>query len=63
MIFNRKQDIGKYTVAFSIKEGEYAETYRVKDYNGKNYFLKLIPLEGVWWYLRMEYFRGASMVP
>lgn len=42
MIFNRKQDIGKYTVAFSIKEGEYAETYRVKDYNGKNYFLKLI---------------------
>ena len=42
MIFNRKQDIGKYTVAFSIKEGEYAETYRVKDYNGKNYF-SLIP--------------------
>lgn len=41
MIFARKQQIGKYAVSFPIKEGRYAETYRVKDENGKNCFLKL----------------------
>lgn len=40
----KKQSIGAYTVTFPIKEGEYAETYRVKDASGKNYFLKLIDL-------------------
>ncbi|MCR5549848.1 MAG: AAA family ATPase [Bacteroidales bacterium] len=33
--------IAKYTVAFPIKDSTYAETYRVKDASGKNYFLKL----------------------
>lgn len=40
----KQQQIGNYTVAFPIKEGDYAETYRVKDSAGKNYFLKLIDL-------------------
>ncbi len=40
----KQQQIGQYTVAFPIKEGDYAETYRVKDGSGKNYFLKLIDL-------------------
>lgn len=40
----KKQQIGRYMVAFPIKEGDYAETYRVKDADGKNYFLKLIDL-------------------
>ena len=34
--------IGPYKVAFPIKTGKYAETYRVKDASGKNFFLKLI---------------------
>lgn len=38
----RKQPIGNYTVTFQVKEGDYAETYRVKDSAGKNRFLKLI---------------------
>lgn len=38
----KKQYIDSYLVTFPIKEGAYAETYRVKDSNGKNYFLKLI---------------------
>ena len=33
--------INSYSVAFPIKEGSYANTYRVKDCSGKNYFLKL----------------------
>lgn len=41
---SKKQSIGNYVVAFPIKEGDYAETYRVKDAEGKNYFLKLIDL-------------------
>lgn len=41
MIFTRKQQIGKYVVSFPIKEGRYAETYRVKDEKRKNFFLKL----------------------
>lgn len=38
----KKQQIGDYTIAFPVKEGDYAETYRVKDVGGKNRFLKLI---------------------
>lgn len=41
---SKKQTFSNYTVAFPIKEGGYAETYRVKDSAGKNYFLKLIDL-------------------
>ena len=38
---SKQQPIGPYTVAFPIKDSIYAETYRVKDASGKNYFLKL----------------------
>ena len=38
----KKELIDSYEVAFPIKEGAYAETYRVKDSQRKNYFLKLI---------------------
>lgn len=41
---SKQQNIGNYSVTFPIKEGDYAETYRVKDSAGKNYFLKLIDL-------------------
>jgi len=41
MLFDKSQKIGEYTVAFPIKEGSYAESYRVKDASGKNFFLKL----------------------
>lgn len=41
-MLEKKQYIDSYMVTFPIKEGAYAETYRVKDSNGKNYFLKLI---------------------
>ncbi len=37
----KQQSIGPYTVAFPIKDSTYAETYRIKDAAGKNYFLKL----------------------
>lgn len=40
-ILSKQQPIGPYTVAFPIKDSTYAETYRVKDTAGKNYFLKL----------------------
>ena len=40
--FRKKENIGNYVVTFPVKEGAYAETYRVKDGSGKNYFLKLI---------------------
>ncbi len=39
--FNKKDSIGPYIVIFPIKEGAYAESYRVKDLNNTNYFLKL----------------------
>lgn len=42
MLFDKKQKIGNYTVAFPHKQGSYAETYRVKDETGKVLFLKLI---------------------
>lgn len=41
---SKKQKVGNYTVAFPIKEGDYAETYRVKDASEKIFFLKLIDL-------------------
>lgn len=41
-MLEKKQKIGDYVIAFPIKEGEYAQTYRVKDNDGKNFFLKLI---------------------
>ena len=42
MIYNKKDKIGSYTVAFQHKQGSYAETYRVKDAAGKTRFLKLM---------------------
>lgn len=39
---SKQQAIGPYAVAFPIKDGNYAETYRVKDVSGKKYFLKLL---------------------
>lgn len=38
----KKQQLGNYAITFPVKEGDYAETYRVKDSTGKNRFLKLI---------------------
>lgn len=42
MLFKKNEKIGKYTVVFPHKESDYAETYRVKDADGKVKFLKLI---------------------
>ena len=42
MHFKKNDKIGQYTVTFPHKQGSYAETYRVKDTNGKTRFLKLI---------------------
>lgn len=42
MLFNKNDKIASYTVAFPHRQGAYAETYRVKDANGKTCFLKLI---------------------
>lgn len=42
MLFNKNDKIGPYIVKFQHKQGTYAETYRVKDENGKTLFLKLI---------------------
>ena len=41
-MLTKKQYIDSYIITFPIKEGAYADTYRVKDSDGKNYFLKLI---------------------
>lgn len=42
-LFQKGQTIdNRYTVVFPHKEGSYAETYRVRDTNGKLRFLKLI---------------------
>lgn len=38
----KQQTINQYTIIFQVKEGAYAETYRVKDATGQNRFLKLI---------------------
>lgn len=42
MLFKKNDKIGTYVVVFPHKQGSYAETYRVKDANGKTRFLKLI---------------------
>ncbi len=42
MIFSKGDKIGDYIVSFPLKQGSYAETYRVKDAAGKTRFLKLI---------------------
>ena len=42
MRFNKNDHIGAYTVKFQHKQAAYAETYRVKDSQGKLRFLKLI---------------------
>lgn len=42
MKFTKGNNIGSYTVTFPHKQGSYAETYRVKDSNGRTRFLKLI---------------------
>lgn len=42
MVFDKGHKIGDYVVSFPIKEGDYAESYRVKDAAGKNYHLKLL---------------------
>lgn len=44
-LFQKNQKIGNYTVVFPHKEGSYAQTYRVKDCDGKVKFLKLIFME------------------
>lgn len=41
-LFEKNQTIGNYIVVFPHKEGDYAQTYRVKDTEGKVKFLKLI---------------------
>ena len=40
--FEKHDKIDGYEVLFFIKLGKYAETYRVKNKNGKQRFLKLI---------------------
>lgn len=42
MLFHKNDKIGPYTVLFELKKGQYAETYRVRDLEGKTRFLKLI---------------------
>ena len=42
MLFQKGQNIDSYTVVFPHKEGSYAETYRVRNSDGKLRFLKLI---------------------
>ena len=42
MLFKKNDRIAQYTITFPYKQGSYAETYRVKDINGKTHFLKLI---------------------
>jgi transitional endoplasmic reticulum ATPase len=42
MLYEKNQHIANYIVLFPIKQGAYAETYRVKDTDGNLRFLKLI---------------------
>lgn len=44
-LYSKNQSIGDYVVVFPHKEGKYAQTYRVKDKDGKVKFLKLIFME------------------
>ena len=41
-VFKKNEKIGNYTIIFPIKQGSYAETYRVKGADGRLRFLKLI---------------------
>ena len=41
-LYKKNQQIDRYVVVFPHKEGRYAQTYRVKDSEGKVKFLKLI---------------------
>ena len=40
MHFKKNDKIGTYVVVFPHKQGSYAETYRVKDANGKTRFFE-----------------------
>ncbi|MDO4497542.1 MAG: AAA family ATPase, partial [Bacteroidales bacterium] len=42
MLYKKTDQIANYEVIFPIREGRYAETYRVKDSSGKKFFLKLL---------------------
>lgn len=42
MLFEKNNNFQGYIVSGLIKAGDYAESYRVKDSTGKNYFLKII---------------------
>lgn len=44
MIFQKKDTIDGYTVLFPLKKSFYAETYRVRNEEGKNRFMKIICL-------------------
>ena len=44
-LFKKNQNIGNYQVVFPHKESSYAQTYRVKDSEGKVKFMKLIFME------------------
>ena len=44
-LYKKNQQIDRYVVVFPHKEGRYAQTYRVKDSEGKVKFLKLIFIE------------------
>lgn len=48
-LFQKGQKIDDYTIVFPHKEGTYAETYRVRDKDGKLRFLKLI------YYSKLQY--------
>jgi transitional endoplasmic reticulum ATPase len=41
-LFSKNDSINNYVVVFQHKEGSYAQTYRVRDENGKAKFMKLI---------------------
>lgn len=57
-LFKKNQNIGAYTVVFPHKESSYAETYRVKDAEGKVKFLKLIFME----YLKVHQYDADGQV-
>lgn len=46
-LFKKNQNIGNYQVVFPHKESSYAQTYRVKDSEGKVKFMKLIFMENL----------------
>ena len=42
MLLEKNINFQGYIVSGLIKAGDYAESYRVKDSTGKNYFLKIV---------------------